>query len=56
VALLVESMPLTVQVKVRVKFAITKSGPRIIGVASCNNSILIRIVQELCEHFHIIQT
>jgi hypothetical protein len=37
VALLVESMPLAVQVKFSVRFAITKSGPLTIGVASWNN-------------------
>jgi hypothetical protein len=38
-ALLVESVPLTAQVKVSVKFAITKVGPLTIGVACWNNSI-----------------
>jgi hypothetical protein len=37
VALLVESMPLTAQVKFSVKFAITEAGPLTIGVASWNN-------------------
>jgi hypothetical protein len=36
-ALLVESTPLTAQVKVKVKFDITKAGPLITGVSSWNN-------------------